>query len=676
MLKRLFSRREAIRINRWNFAFSTVWKYIVLYKRVGTEYYFYNDRRSCCTRIELLLKNMIKQRGPNTIRFVVFAVFFLLLMFFSCQKKVVNIRNTPDWSKDAIWYQIFPERFRNGDHSNDPTIETLDGTWPHDKQSEWHITPWTDDWYKSHPWEEKNSRGFYYNAQLRRCGGDLQGIIDKLDYLKELGVNALYLNPIFESASLHKYGATMYRHIDNNFGPDPKGDIEIWNCETPDDPSTWRWTSADQLFLKLIDEVHKRDMKIIIDGVPNHVGIPFWAFQDVKKKGLQSKYMDWFIINSLDNPATPEDEFDYQGWAGVADLPEIWEDENGPRQSFREHIHNIVKRWGDPNGDGDHSDGIDGWRLDVAEKVSKEFWKDFRKWVKDINPDAYIVGEVWWEDKSNNKMFDASPWLQGDIFDAVMNYRFGDIMLKAFVDRKKQIQPSEMDKMLGEIREEYPKKAQYLLQNIMASHDIERFASMIINPDRWIDHASKLNNNKDFKVRKPTEIERKVQKAILVFQFTYVGTPYIYYGDEVGMWGADDPDNRKPMVWSDLKYENETHHPFGLEMPNDTVEVNKELLKFYQSVIKLRKEHESLRRGGYKTIFIDDERCIFTFERFTKNETIRVVFNTSDNIQEVEPEKYLSTDAKQWQLVFGDSGVLEEIPAKSARVYKRIYEIR
>jgi len=618
------------------------------------------------------LKIIKKQRIKNRFRFNTFVVLSIFLLFSFCQKNPKSSNYSLDWAKDAVWYQIFPERFCNGDSLNDPTIETLEGTWPYDKQSEWAITPWTSDWYKLQPWEEKNARGFYYNAQLRRYGGDIQGIIDKLDYLEDLGVTALYLNPVFESASSHKYGATMYRHIDNNFGPDPAGDIAIWNSEDPSDPSTWQWTSADKLFLKLIKNVHSRNMKIIIDGVFNHVGIPFWAFQDVHKNGTDSKYLNWFIIKSFDDPKTPEDEFEYQGWYGVSDLPEIWEDKNGPVESFREHIHNIVKRWGDPDGDGDPSDGVDGWRLDVAEMVSMDFWRDFRKWVKGINPNAYLTGEVWWEDFFNNKMFNASPWLQGDVFDAVMNYRFGDIMLKAFVDREKQILPSKLDRMFGEIRDEYPLKAQYLLQNIMASHDNERFASMIINPDRWIDHASSLNYNKDFEVRKPTEIERKVQKVILVFQFTYVGAPYIYYGDEVGMWGADDPDNRKPMVWSDLNYENETHHPFGLKRSNDTVGVDKELFKFYQSVIKLRKEHESLRRGKYKTVFIDDEKYIFVFERWINSETIRVVFNTSDSSQKVRPENYLFPDPKKWELIFGDLGALEEIPAKSGRVYKKI----
>ncbi len=593
------------------------------------------------------------------------------VLMISCNRNLSKYEAVPDWAKDATWYQIFPERFKNGDPSNDPTIETLEGTWPYDKQSEWHITLWTSDWYKLQPWEESNARGFYYNAQLRRYGGDIQGIIDKLDYLQELGVNALYLDPVFESASSHKYGATMYRHIDNNFGPDPKGDIEIWNSETPDDPATWQWTAADKLFLKLINEVHARDMKIIIDGVFNHVGIPFWAFQDVKKKGRQSKYLDWFIINSFDKPDTPEDEFEYQGWYGVTDLPEIWEDENGPRQSFREHVHNIVKRWGDPNGDGDPSDGIDGWRLDVAEMVSKEFWRDFRKWVRDVNPEAYLTGEVWWEDFHNNVMFNAAPWLQGDIFDAVMNYRFADAMLKAFVDQRDQISPSQLDQMLGNVRDTYPKENQSVLLDLMSSHDTERFASMIANPDRWIDHASNLNYDEQFEVRKPNASERKIQKTILLFQFTYIGAPYIYYGDEVGMWGADDPDCRKPMVWSDYQYEPETHHPFGLERSTDTVEIDEELFQFYKSVIKLRKEHESLRRGKYKTVLIDDDRSLFAFERWTDNEKIRAIFNMSEKMQEIQIDELLPSQ-KKWELIMGYDGGEKILKAKSGKVFKRI----
>ncbi|MFH1252519.1 MAG: glycoside hydrolase family 13 protein [bacterium] len=599
------------------------------------------------------------------------ALFFGLIvssvLVSSCEKQS-KISAVPEWAIDAIWYQIFPDRFYNGDVNNDPTIETLEGTWPYDKQTEWAIMPWTSDWYKLQPWEEKNARGFYYNAQLRRYGGDIHGIINKLDYLQELGVNALYLNPIFESASSHKYGATMYHHIDNNFGPDPEEDIAIWNRETPDNPVTWEWTSADKLFLKLIDEVHKRDMKIIIDGVFNHVGLPFWAFVDVKQKGNASKYRDWFVIKAYDDPTTPENEFEYQGWYNVPDLPEMWEDDNGPCAGFRQHIHDIVRRWMDPNGDGDPSDGIDGWRLDVAEMVNKNFWRDFRKWVREINSEAYITGEVWWENFRDNIMFDTSPWLQGDIFDATMNYRFADAMLKAFVDQKYQILPSQLDSLLLFVRENYPRDNQKVLQNLMASHDTERFASMVANPDRWIDHASNLNYDELFEIRKPTDEERQIQKTILLFQFTYIGAPYIYYCDEVGMWGADDPDCRKPMVWEEFKYEDETHHPFGLERSSDTVEIDEELFQFYKSIIKLRKEHESLRRGKYGTVLIDDDRSLFAFERWNDAESIRVIFNLSDQSQAIDPDEFLP-NKDTWTILFGDSESNDVIKAKSGVAY-------
>ncbi len=609
---------------------------------------------------------MKKFPKPTTLLLLIFG----LINDFHCASEG-GFDTVPDWAADVVWYQIFPERFRNGDPGNDPTIETLDGTWPYEKQTEWAITPWTSDWYKLQPWEKGNGRGFYYNAQLRRYGGDIQGIIDKLDYLQELGVNALYLNPVFESASSHKYGATMYHHIDNNFGPDPEGDIKIWNLETPDDPATWRWTAADRLFLKLIDEVHQRDMKIIIDGVFNHVGIPFWAFQDVKQKGKKSKYLDWFIIKSFDNPHTKKDEFDYQGWYGVMDLPEIRENKNGPCDSFREHIQAVVHRWMDPNGDGNPEDGIDGWRLDVAEMVSKEFWRDFRRWVRGINPEAYLTGEIWWENFSENIMFDASPWLQGDIFDAVMNYRFADAMLKACVDKKMQIRPTQLDNLLGFVRRKYPQPNQQVLMNLMGSHDTERFASMVINPDRWIDHASNLNYDEEFEIRKPMEEEREVQKLILAFQFCYPGAPYIYYGDEVGMWGADDPDCRKPMVWEDYQYEPETHHPFGQPRPVDSVEVNRDLLEYYRQLIRIRKDHPALRRGEYETVYTVDDSQIFVFERSYRSDKIRVAFNFSEEIQSVPVEKCLGDDQESWRLIHGEIRDFAAIPPKSFGIYKR-----
>ncbi|MFH1213453.1 MAG: alpha-amylase family glycosyl hydrolase, partial [Candidatus Neomarinimicrobiota bacterium] len=299
------------------------------------------------------------------------------------------------------------------------------------------------------------------------------------------------------------------------------------------------------------------------------------------------------------------------------------------------------------------------------------FWRDFRKWVKAVNPDAYLTGEIWWEDFPNNKMFDASPWLQGDIFDGVMNYRFGDAMLKGFVDKKMHANPTGLDQLLSDIRNKYPLPAQYQLMNIMGSHDNERFASMLNNPDRWIDHGGNLGYNKDFKVNRPSESDREVQKAILVFQFTYIGAPYIYYGDEVGMWGADDPDNRKPMVWSELKYEPETAHPLGMNRPVDLVAVDQELLKYYKSLIQLRKEHTSLRRGNYRTILINDQDGIIAFERSDGNETIYVVFNFSNKrIDNISSKINLNIAAK-WRLIYKINADADFLNPNGALVFQQ-----
>ena len=237
----------------------------------------------------------------------------------------------PDWFQRAVWYQIFPERFRNGDPSNDPTVASLAGTWPYQQPDGWKISPWTSDWYQPQPWELRHNQGdFYVNAQLRRYGGDLQGIIDKLDYLDALGVNALYLNPVFESPSLHKYGAASYHHIDRHFGPDPVGDARIQASEDPADTENWQWTAADRLFLELINQCHRRGMRIIIDGVFNHVGIPFWALQKAKADGPKSPYAQWFRINAWPDPEVPGSTFDYEGWVGIKDLPVFRQDAHGP----------------------------------------------------------------------------------------------------------------------------------------------------------------------------------------------------------------------------------------------------------------------------------------------------------------------------------------------------------
>ncbi len=599
-------------------------------------------------------------------------------------------QNPPEWSRDAIWYQILPERFYNGDLDNDPTKESLYGVWPWEYQSDWQVSPWTADWYYFQPWEEANGQHFRYQFQIRRYGGDLQGILVKLDYLQEIGINAIYLNPIFQSPSSHKYGAETYRHVDRFFGPDPGGDLQIMKEENPVDPATWRWTAADRLFLELINEIHRRNMHIIIDGVFNHVGLTFWAFQDVIKQRENSPYYNWFNIQGsagadlshLNEFQTLPDFFlgdnsepiEYTGY--VADLPAFRQDSDGPVKPVRDHLHNIIRRWGDPNGDGDPSDGIDGWRLDVAERIQLNFWKTFHTWVKEINPDAYITGEIWWENYWDNIQFNAAPWLEEGVFDAVMNYRFGDAMFKFFLDEKQQITPSELDDILNTIRFDYHPETAYVLQNLLDSHDMERLASAAANSDRWMDHGNNLQYNPDFKIGPPDQTGWSKVKAILAFQFTYPGSPYIYYGDEVGMWGADDPDCRKPMVWAEFEYADETTHPCerlpdcSYRRDRDKVDINQDILSTYKALIKIRNEYSALTQGTYQTVLTADETGLFAFRRIYNNEIILAVFNSSKIYQEI-PEDILIQN--KWQLVFdSESGpeISHQLKPNSAKIFR------
>lgn len=557
-----------------------------------------------------------------------FLTSILIVISFSVFAQSNNIPRVPDWAKEAVWYQIFPERFANGDKTNDPKPIDLEGGWPYFIPEGWQVHPWESDWYKQQPWEKKTDFDFYRNAGLRRYGGDLQGVLNKLDYLEELGITAIYFNPVFESPSLHKYDATMYRHVDNNFGPDPEGDRKIWESEDPADPSTWKWTAADKLFLKLLEEAHKRGIKVIIDGVFNHVGNTFWAFKDVIKNQEKSEYKDWFYIKKFDDPSTPDvNEFDYEGWYGVRDLPEIREDENGLIDAPAAHIKHIVKRWMDPNGDGDPSDGIDGWRLDVAEMVELNFWKTFRGWVKEINPNAYLTGEVWWENWNENKMFNAAPWLQGNAFDAVMNYRFSRAVKNFVIDKKTKIDAKAFVDTMKTIYRDYHPANHAVMMNLMGSHDTERLASLIVNPDHWLDHRANPEQRKEFDPGAPDEEGRKIQKLVAAFQMTMPGAPMIYYGDEAGMWGGDDPDDRKPMVWPDIKYETETAHPFGLKRSTDKVEFNRDLFDWYKKMIAIRQSDKAFSLGSID--FKKTEGDFLVFTRSYKDNSYIIMVNSS-----------------------------------------------
>lgn len=571
-----------------------------------------------------------------------------------------------NWFADAVWYQIFPERFRNGDPSNDPVRASLFGTWPYTVPEDWQVSPWTSDWYELQPWE-RDGRGFNHHAQLRRYGGDLQGIIDKLDYLKELGVNALYLNPVFESPSLHKYGATMYHHIDKHFGPDPQGDLKLFATEDPADPATWQWSAADRLFLKLIAEVHRRDMRIIIDGVFNHVGIPFWALERAKREGPDSRFAKWFIITRWDDPATPADEFQYKGWAGVRDLPELARDEANLYPEVREHFRAIVRRWMDPNGDGDPRDGIDGWRLDVAAEVPMGFWREFRGWVKAINPQAFTTGEIWWDDYRNHTYKNARPWLD-DAFDSVMNYRFGDAVYR-FFNQPEPIPATQFAELLRQIHDDYGYERSLEQQNLFGSHDTSRIGSAVVNPTHRQDHGAGLQDNRDYDVAAPNAAQKQRWKQMVAFQFLAPGAPFVYYGDEVGMWGADDPDCRKPMVWPDLVYQTERAHPHGKERATNAVSPDGELRAFYQRWIALRNVLPVLRRGDFKVIQADDAKRLYAFQRTLEGTAMVAVFNASGEAVSLNFAQLGIGETGGWSTGFTDQDDAPPVLAIGARSF-------
>ncbi len=575
-----------------------------------------------------------------------FILLFLILTFLN-SNSTAQIENpnmkkdnsekefVPEWAKKVVWYQIFPERFYNGDKNNDPKLKDIEGAYPHDVKSPWQIHPWTSDWYELQPYEKENGKDIWFNIQRRRYGGDLQGIINKLDYLKELGITALYLNPVFAAPSLHKYDQSTYHHVDPNFGPDPEGDRKIIASEIPDDPKTWKWTSADKLALKLIEEAHKRGMKIIFDGVFNHMGITSFAFKDVEKNQQNSKFKNWFSVKSWDD-SEKGTKFQYEGWFGVKELPEIKEDENGIVKEPKDYIFAITKRWMDPEGNGNLDKGIDGWRLDVAFCVKHEFWKDWRKHVKSINPEAYLTAEVI------DSVKEVKTYLNGDEFDAVMNYNFAFTASEFFIDSLNRISVAEFDKLLKQLQKDFPQGVAYVQQNLFDSHDANRVTSHIVNKDLakfrdWGNYfGASQASNKNYKVRKPNDYEYQIQKLMAILQMTYVGAPMVYYGDEVGMWGANDPDCRKPMVWKEFNYEDEVYNPDQTKREADVVEVHQSMLEHYKKLIHIRNENEALQLGDFTTLLIDDKNSVYAFERNYKDQKAIVILNNSNEKQSVE----------------------------------------
>ncbi|MGM0411624.1 MAG: glycoside hydrolase family 13 protein, partial [Bacillota bacterium] len=375
-----------------------------------------------------------------------------------------DLINQPDWLDEAIVYQIFPERFKNGDSSLNP-----------DNLEEWGNIPKRDSFF----------------------GGDLKGIYEKLDYIEELGVNVIYLTPIFQSPTNHKYNIDDYLKVDKAFGD-------------------------EKLFEKLVNKAHQKGIKVILDAVFNHSGYNFFAFEDLRKKGKESKYKDWYIYDSL--PLKTKDPVNYETFArNIPELPKL----NTKNKEVQDYLLEITEYW-TKNFD------IDGWRLDVADEVAPSFWPRFRKKVKSINKNAYIIGEVWHSGKK---------WLQGKQFDSIMNYAFTEAVIDFIA--KNKIGPEEFNSRLSINRMNYKEVISNSLLNLLDSHDTARFLHY-------------CNGNKE-----------KLKLAV-VFQMTYIGVPMVLYGDELGLTGGDDPDNRRCMPW------------------NNNEKADYQLKEFYNQIIKIR----------------------------------------------------------------------------------------
>jgi glycosidase len=459
-----------------------------------------------------------------------------------------------------VWYQVFPERFANGNPANDPSGPDT------------NLLAWNAPWDTASVYELEQSWAqyavdprFYRPASLssggvlpatiyrRRFGGDLQGVVQRLDHLQSLGVTGLYLCPVFHAQSLHKYEAADHRHIDPTLGhpgdPGPMGNARSAIIHDPSetaDPATWRWTADDRYLLETLrPEARERNLRVVLDGVWNHVGLWNWAFMDVVEHGVNSPYAEWFECR-FDDTGT------LVGWEGWSQpngaLPEFKHTDDGDlNPGVKAFVFDLTRRWMDPNNDGDPSDGIDGWRLDVANEIGRKFWADWRTLVRSINPDALIIGEIW---------FPGGDYFDGTAFDAQMNYPFA-YQIAGWLSLDPAMTSERLARGLEQVYSNAP-HTDLAQMTLLASHDTERVASLMHNPGRagvrgFDQGANSFDTGTGYNARRPDERAFNLSVLGAALHATLPGSPMIYNGDELGMYGADDPNNRKPIPWPDLQ---------------------------------------------------------------------------------------------------------------------------
>jgi glycosidase len=416
---------------------------------------------------------------------------------------------TPDWSEGAVFYQIFPDRFANGSLDNDP--EDL---------FDWDQDP------------------TYYGFH----GGDLAGIRSHTDYLKSLGIDAVYMTPVFESPSNHRYETVSYFKIDHRLG-------------------------ANDEFSALTRHLKKAGIRTVLDGVFNHTGTEFFAFEDVRAEGADSRFADWYTVH--DYPVRIDAKPNYEAFYGFPSMPKL----NTLNPHVQSHIFEAMTFW-------NQNAEIAGWRLDVANEVSMPFWRRYRRHMKSLGEDQLIIGEHWG---------DGTPWLKGDQWDSMMGYQFREAALQ-WIARGNGSPSKYLETLIG-IYLSYPPQVSGNLMNLLGSHDTPRFLSM-------------ADGDQDL---------LKLGQTMLL---TWPGAPCIYYGDELGMAGGADPDNRRGMRW-------------------DLAEQANDVLAHVRRLIAMRQASPALMKGEPTVQFTDDERQIGAFSRTYDGETALVAVSRSSHPETV-----------------------------------------
>ena len=441
-----------------------------------------------------------------------------------------DIAKVPDWVHDAVVYNIFPDSFAT---------------------SHKHISL-------------ESAKMDYHGQTIKgKLGGTLRGVAENVGYLKDLGINCVYVNPIFAAGEYHKYDLLDYFHVDPVFG-------------------------GDEAFREMVDTLHANEIRIIIDGVFNHCGWYFFAFDDVVRNQEKSKYCAWFyhLEFPVERPDTPEIYPPYACFAYERMMPKL--DTANPE--VRDYFCKVGRYWVEEFG-------IDGWRLDVASEVDDGFWRAFRKAVKEVNPDALLIGEVWES---------ANHWLQGDMFDSAMNYDFRKHCNLFFAEQS--IDAADFAGRITNMLMRYRVQTVPAQLNLLDSHDVSRFLSLC-NGDTT-----------------------KYKLAIL-FMMTFVGMPTVFYGDELGIQGVLEEEYRHPMLWNGG---------------------DSELRAFFKKAIAMRHEFVALRRGAFRMVSAEQGSGLIVYTRIYKKQKITIYVNcgmTSVQIPNLTSAPYWAAGLVENQLL-------------------------